>query len=309
MKHFKKIVVGLELNPEGSALTAGSHKAAQQAIWVAKANGGSIHYVHSTYDDEYRDPISGGQELVHEGLSDAGMEALEGMVEETRNAGVGAALDVCTDRVWIEITRMALRDRADLVVVGKRNVSREGGRRLGLVATKLLRKCPGPIWVVRPAHDLVHRLVLAATDLTPVGDLAVKYAGYIAQRHDCNLHVVHAWQMPFALQLRSASMSEEEFSEAVDEIKQRCNDHIAEALSDYPCQDGLTVHTSKGDPSQVIREAVAHLDPDLLVMGSISRAGIAGVLLGSTAERLLDLVECSILAVKPEDFVSPIQLP
>jgi universal stress protein E len=58
----------------------------------------------------------------------------------------------------------------------------------------------------------------------------------------------------------------------------------------------------------MIREAVNHLDPDLLVMGTISRAGLAGVLIGSTAERLLDRVDCSILAVKPEDFVSPVTL-
>jgi len=43
-------------------------------------------------------------------------------------------------------------------------------------------------------------------------------------------------------------------------------------------------------------------------MGTISRAGIAGLLVGNTAERLLDQLDCSLLTVKPGDFVSPVGL-
>jgi universal stress protein E len=306
MNKFEKIVVGLELNPECTEVTLGSRKAALQALWVAKANGGSIHFVHSSYDDKHRE--SAGECGGPTGPPEDGVKALEELVEEIREAGIEAKIHYCQDRVWMEITRMALRDRADLVIVGKRNVSRESGRRLGTVAIKLLRKCPCPVWVVRPAHDLVHRLVLAATDLSPVGDLAVRYGAYLSERHNCNLHVVHAWQMPIALQMRAHRLEEGEFTEAIDEIKKKCAAQIESNLTEYKCTDGLTIHSSKGAPSQVIREAVAHLDPDILVMGSISRAGIAGVLLGSTAERLLDRVDCSILAVKPDDFVSPVTL-
>lgn len=307
MYDFEKIVVGLELNYEGNAVTVGSQKAAQQAIWVAKANGGTIHYVHSVYNDEYHGAVLANQKLVHEGLSDEGKAALAAVVAETVNSGVAATLDVVEDRVWLEITRTAMRDDADLVIVGKRNESCDDGRRLGNVALKLLRKCPTPVWVVKPEHDLVHRLVLAATDLEPVGDLAVRCAGYVAARHECELHIVHAWQMPFALQMESSNMSEEEFGEVLDGIKQSCIDHIKQSLAPDSPQEP-NIHTSKGSPSQIIREAVSHLDPDLLVMGTISRAGLAGVLIGSTAERLLGTVDCSILAVKPADFVTPVSL-
>ncbi len=46
---------------------------------------------------------------------------------------------------------------------------------------------------------------------------------------------------------------------------------------------------------------------DLLVLGTIGRSGIAGLLMGNTAERILNKVECSVLAVKPEGFVSSIR--
>ena len=55
-----------------------------------------------------------------------------------------------------------------------------------------------------------------------------------------------------------------------------------------------------------IRETVEHLAPDLLVMGSLSRPGRAGVMVGETAERLLGRLECSMLALKPAGFLSPV---
>ena len=47
---------------------------------------------------------------------------------------------------------------------------------------------------------------------------------------------------------------------------------------------------------------------DLIVMGTVSRAGIAGLLIGNTAEKVLQQVDCSMLTVKPEGFVTPVKL-
>jgi len=306
MREFKNIVVGLALNSDGNAVTLGSQKASQQAIWVAKANGGHIRYVHSTFANDYSTPVAGAVEgLVHEGVPAAGRAALEGIVAETKNSGVESELIYTNDRPWMDITKMALRDSVDVVIVGKRNEKSEDGRRLGSESINLLRKCPTPVWVVRPEHDLVHRLVLSATDLTDVGDRAVAYGQDVAERHDCELHVVHAWQVPFELQMETARMSEEDAAAETEKVKQKAIEAIQKTLEGGRAGE---IHVGKGTPSQVIREAVTHLGPDLLVMGTISRTGIAGLLLGSTAERMLGLVDCSILTVKPEGFETTVQL-
>jgi nucleotide-binding universal stress UspA family protein len=41
-------------------------------------------------------------------------------------------------------------------------------------------------------------------------------------------------------------------------------------------------------------------------MGTVCRTGIPGLIIGNTAERVLDVVDCSVLTVKPEGFVSPV---
>lgn len=45
---------------------------------------------------------------------------------------------------------------------------------------------------------------------------------------------------------------------------------------------------------------------ELIVMGTVCRTGVAGLIIGNTAENILRQVDCSVLTVKPEGFVSPV---
>jgi nucleotide-binding universal stress UspA family protein len=43
-------------------------------------------------------------------------------------------------------------------------------------------------------------------------------------------------------------------------------------------------------------------------MGTIARGGLVGMIMGNTAERVLRDLRCSVLALKPEGFASPVTL-
>jgi nucleotide-binding universal stress UspA family protein len=43
-------------------------------------------------------------------------------------------------------------------------------------------------------------------------------------------------------------------------------------------------------------------------MGTVSRTGVAGLLIGNTAEKVLNQVGCSVLTVKPDGFITPVKL-
>lgn len=308
MQSFQHILVGVELNDEGTQATSGSRKALAQAIWAAKAGGGDLVLFHSTYYDERHEALEGGSELVHQGFSAPAKKSFESLLKEAGKEGVKARLEFTNERPWIDISRRALRGEVDLVVVGKRNETEDDSRRLGSVTTKLLRKCPCAVWAVKPGHDLVQRLVLSAVDLSEVGVRVARHAASIARAHGCELHMVHALQVPLSLQMESGRISDEEFGERMGKLRSDAKAKIREAVkSEWPSDEGLTIHVGKGAPLGTILEAVAHLDPDLLVMGTATE-GIAGVLLGTTAERLLPRVDCSILAIKPKGFVSPVTL-
>lgn len=65
-------------------------------------------------------------------------------------------------------------------------------------------------------------------------------------------------------------------------------------------------HLRKGSPRQVVPAIAGELGADLIVMGTLSRTGIPGYFIGNTAEVILNNVECSVLAIKPDGFVSPV---
>lgn len=68
-------------------------------------------------------------------------------------------------------------------------------------------------------------------------------------------------------------------------------------------------HLCRGDAATVIPELAKTLHADLVVMGTVARTGIAGWLIGNTAEAVLEQLQCSVLAVKPVGFISPVTLP
>ena len=68
------------------------------------------------------------------------------------------------------------------------------------------------------------------------------------------------------------------------------------------------IHLVEGEPGECISALVDKEDIDLLVMGTVCRTGIAGFLIGNTAEEVLSQVDCAVLTVKPEGFVTPVTL-
>lgn len=68
------------------------------------------------------------------------------------------------------------------------------------------------------------------------------------------------------------------------------------------------VHILKGDPGTLIPRIAEREQVGLIVMGTVGRTGIGGVLIGNTAERVLLQIRCSVLTIKPEGFKTPVTL-
>ncbi len=297
---WRRILVGLDVEESGKGVGAGSRKAALQARALAEKTGAVLHFVHSTFRERHgADDPDAGPEPAPEVVT-----TLESFVTEMGAIGVRAHLSFTPDPAWVALIRGVHRGDGDAVMVSKRAGFASDGRRLGTVALKLLRKCPAPVWVVHPEYGLVYETVLAATDLTPVGDRAVRCAAWVSRIFGARLHVVHAYQIPFSVQLASSRESEEEHRAEIQRIESRAREHIRAALG--TAEEDAELHVGCTSPSHAIAEAVRRLSPDLLVMGTLSRTGIAGLLVGNTAERILPELDCSLLTIKPDDFVSPV---
>jgi universal stress protein E len=305
MRRLQRVFVGVDLHPREQRVRVGSAKAAEQAVWLARRAGAEIVLLHSTFLDDTADLPPGGLPTGEGQTTAEGWTALEALRAQCAEGGVSASVRLSPERPWIALTRLAMRGEADLVVVGKREGEESDGRRLGAVAAKLMRKCPGPVWLVQPEHDLQHKLVLAATDLTPLGEEVLEWSAWVVEGEDCALHVAHAYQLP----RESLAASADEQAERLDALRGRAQSTILARLAGARLEREPVLHIGRNTPYHAIMESLEHLHPDLLVMGTISHGGVPGMLLGNTAERVLERVDCSLLTLKPAGFVSPVPPP
>ena len=122
------------------------------------------------------------------------------------------------------------------------------------------------------------------------------------------LHVVTAWEgwMEQALRRRAGDA---EVDAAVAGKEAQTDALLNELLSEFESANTqLHKHIHEGNPATVIRSVANHVETDLLVMGTVCRTGAAGLLISNTAETVLSGVNCSLLALKPDGFVSPVQV-
>ena len=79
-------------------------------------------------------------------------------------------------------------------------------------------------------------------------------------------------------------------------------------LAEANLGEGAECRTVRGEPQEQIPAFIRERHADVLIMGTIARTGLAGLLIGNTAEQVLEKADCSILTIKPEGFVTPVQV-
>jgi universal stress protein E len=293
MKRIERIVVGIDLEDGRVGPTA--QLAITQARAFAETHGARITLLHSTNADPSED----------DGAASNGADPiLESTASSLRTAGMACDVVLTDEPAGLAIVRCASRLGADLAIVGKRLGDDEEARRMGYVSSEVVRHCPSLVSVVKPGSVPKPRLIVAATDGGPVGTQVVTAAAMVATLFDSALHAIHAIQIDMEVQ-----MERDEVERAfVDRRRSEIRSTIVREASAAGFTGEVHVHAGVTTPAGAVIEAVERLHPDLVVMGTVSREGIPGLLVGNTAERLLDTLDCSLLVAKPKDFVCPVQL-
>lgn len=206
-----------------------------------------------------------------------------------------------------------LENHHDLLIVGSVNDG-DGGT----TSMRLLRKCPCPVWVVAPPPLARRMRILAAVDALPrdaaraeLNGKILATASFVARVCGGELHAINAWRA-VGDSLRRPSRFARYRGEIAAHVRET-RLHHSEQLDAALKQANVSlperqVHLVKGDAGNVIPKFCNAHKVDLLVLGTVARTGLSASLIGNTAETLARTIECSMLAVKPDGFVSPIRL-
>lgn len=234
--------------------------------------------------------------------------ALDALVVAANGTDVVESVVIRDGLAHIEIIREAMAWDADMVCVADHPLRRGEEYGFGAVTMKLLRKCPQPVLALRHDHLLADSRIVAAVDLRAgqealnraVVGWAVDLAGVTA-----DVTVFHAWEVwgEDLLRAHAPGHAESRYSE-VEAVAQR---NMATLAAGFGSRiDRLKTVIAHGAARVEIAKFVEREHIDLVVMGTVSRTGLKGLVIGNTAERTLNRLKASVLAVKPDGFVSSV---
>ncbi len=312
MKRFKNILV-----PAGSPTLMGS--VLRNVIWLAGESKARVTLMGVTEEVPLPARTFMRPEALQEltgALEEHKRAQCETLADRIRKHDIPVKVVVRSGTRFLETVRQVISGHHDLVVAPVEGDEDLKTRVLGSTEMHLLRKCPCPVWLVQPTRKRKFYRVLAAVGeeestatARSLNQLILNLAGSFARLRESRLHVVHAWDLFGAGTLASGRLhlAREDMAAYSARAESEREEWLTGTLSNCDLSGIETkVHLIRGEARRVIPNLVHDKRIDLVVMGTLSRSGIAGLFIGNTAEAVLRQVECSVMAVKPEGFISPV---
>ncbi|MFN4259599.1 MAG: universal stress protein [Gemmataceae bacterium] len=147
--------------------------------------------------------------------------------------------------------------------------------------------------------------ILVPTDFSKSSYNALKYAAAFADKFGAAIYLLHVVQ-DMALFIPDMVTVAPPVAPSIDQLTAAARDAFAKMIEEQNLGH-LTIHCEvrEGNPHQVIVQFAKEKDLDLIVMGTHGHTGLAHLLLGSVAEKVVRTAPCPVLTVRhPEhEFV------
>jgi nucleotide-binding universal stress UspA family protein len=310
MHEFRKILFVTQGYTEGA-------EAITQAMSLARNNAAEldglivypeIPFQMTQYKDRFEDSLK-------ESLQDVATK-VRATLGESQHDGL-RTIEVDSGKApALRVIRHALRHAYDLIV--KQAEPRQEARGFNAVDMELLRESHCPLWLSRPITRHRNEIKVAvAIDPQAIEDNEHDLAQHLlrlarALADDCSgeLHIVSCWDYPYEDYLSHnpwIRVSPEDLIGMVEHERSDRHQALLALIAAAGIKGDTRIHHLRGRPEQIIPAFVAEDGVDILVMGTLARTGIPGFVMGNTAENILQKLTCSVLALKPNGFVSPVK--
>ena len=164
----------------------------------------------------------------------------------------------------------------------------------------LIRHCPYPLLLVSELDSTRGKPILAALDVCSGDDnhdtlngVVLKQALRLGEVIGSETHVTNAYNIPTPM-AAVGSVDSTPYPTSSDISKER-NRGVKEFLGDRTVAQ---VHVEEGSPAFAINSVAKRINAGVIVIGTVARKGISGVLIGNTAEGVLESTHCDVLVVK-----------
>jgi nucleotide-binding universal stress UspA family protein len=201
-----------------------------------------------------------------------------------------------TERILARCDRMFI----DLLVMGPAERKSLGERLLGSTVDHVLRHALQPVLCVRNRAQAPYRKMAIATDFSEPSREALDSA--LVLFPEAKATVVHAYEDTLHGLLPFDQMT----GPLAERHKLEMRAHVEKSISEFvegprAIRADIETMVEVGTPDAVLQRLAEQSACDLVVVGTHGRTGFRRALIGSVAERLIGLVQCDTLAVRPSE--------
>jgi universal stress protein E len=283
-------------------------KAATLARWL----GAGIELLICDTKSSRGTRTEGGLPSISNALLSDNLESLiEQMAEPLRDDGIDVTTHVISGDPLHETVISWMRDSpADLMIKDTHHHSFAKRTFTTNTDWHLIRGCPVPLLLTKSKIWGTPPVLMAAVDPGHVNDPSaaldhriLDVTASMAKQFDAEVHAMHAYLpstiaaaavggMPPMIVVSAEALAAEKVLRLLQ---------IRQLTSEYGVADA-NLHVDEGMAAECLARMATEWHADIVVMGAISRSGLKRVMIGSTAERVLEGLPCDVLVVKSPDF-------
>ncbi len=285
----------------------------ERAAWIAKLADCDLELLlcEPTFSPlGYRIIVSNEAMEIGRNIRELQKETIEDLAELGRKSGVTVTTDVLEERPIADgILAKAINMDPRFVIKGTHYHSAADRGIMIDTDWQLIRTCPYPLWLVKREEFREEPVIIAAVDPTHEHDkpmaldqAIVDAARSIAGPTNGEVHLLHTYEKLTGIG-KAANRAIKSTILPIDELEKRIQETHREALNALAAENGFDkehTHQLPGRTREILPTYTRSKNADLVVMGALARWGIRRMVIGSTAERVLDHLPCDVLIVRPE---------
>lgn len=254
---------------------------------------------------------------LHDQIQKEREEFVEGIVEQIKDRKVeNVSSEICWGKEYVMITREVTRNTYDLVMLAARDRTQIAKVMLECPSRDLFLHCPCPLWIAKGKKHFKTKRIAAAlggeggqVECDGLNAKILGAAAAMAQGFGAEFHVVHALPLYGGKGINKGGGLRADLMAAMDELREDISRKCEPILRDHDVElHPKRVHLLVGKPSGVISQFAGEEGINLVVMGTAARTGVPGLIQANTAEAVLQQVDCGVLVVKPDEFVSMVEM-
>ncbi|KGK02677.1 universal stress protein UspE [Pseudoalteromonas sp. S1610] len=292
--------------------TKDDQNALARSIDLAKKSGASITAFMTVYDFSYEmtTMLSGDErEAMRQAVLKDRELWLKDLISPYQNINIDTQV-IWHNRPYEAIINTVINDKYDLVIKG----THQHGTLKAVIFTPtdwhLVRKCPTPVLFVKDMQWPAQGNILAAVNAVSENEQhlslnkrIIKDAQFLCELANAKLNLVNAYPAtPVNIAIEIPEFNPGLYNESVKK-------HHIESTNELANEFNLTsdqCFIEEGLPEDVIPDVANRLNSELVVIGTVGRTGLSAALVGNTAEHVIDSLDCDVLALKPDGYVSPL---